>query len=309
MRRAYSCQSKHLYAKMLNQLKPEFFYKHPKLIMSLWYASQMGYFPNLRKPRDFHSQLMKINLDAYHNEERRSLRIQCADKYAVRQYVVDKGLGRLLNSCYGVYDSFDDIDFDVLPNQFVLKVTNGSGQNYICRDKTKMDYNSVRELFARWMAASKTFGLKTGEWHYSAIKPRIVAERYLSSLGEDKSIVDYKFHCIHGAVVGILVCYDRDNMLHEVNLDYYDVDWNLTDGILPQYHPNQRLIPKPESFNEMLSHVQCLCEGIEYVRVDMYEIDGQPYFGEMTFTPAGNVMLKYSAETLNNMLTVYLERC
>lgn len=305
VRRTIICQSKHCFGRILDRLSPQTFHSHPKLISSLWYASQIGYFPNLRKPKDFHSQLIAVNLKAYRDEAGRKLRIRCADKYEVREYVKERGLESLLNDCYGVFNDISEVDFDSLPDQFVIKMTNGCGQNYICRDKRMMNVKQVCNMFHTWMAQSDTFGLKTGEWHYSQIKPRIIVEKYLSSLGEDKSIIDYKFHCIHGKIAGILVCYDRDNSVHDLNLDFYDSDWNLTEGILPQFHKDRREIPKPFSYPEMFHAVETLCEGIDYVRVDMYEIDGKPLFGEMTFTPAGNIMLKYSPDTLDQMLDAF----
>lgn len=307
MKRAYKCQFMHLCARVLNRLSPETYHRCPKIITSLWYGSQKGFFPRLNHPRDFNEQLMAINLTASQDEGMRKLRVQCADKYAVRDYIQSLGLGDTLNDCFGVYDSFKDIDFDKLPVRFVLKLTNGSGQNFICRDKSQLDLKALESLCYEWLTQSSTFGLKTAEWHYTAIKPRIIVEKYLASLGEDSSLIDYKFHCINGHIAGILVCYDRKPELHQGNFDYYDPEWNLTDGILPQYHKHQRLIPKPVSFERMKQIAETVSRGIDYVRVDLYEIDGMPLFGEMTFTPAGNVMSKYRQWVMDYFLKVYEE--
>ena len=305
--RTYRCQFKHLCAYVLDRLSPKGFYKHPVFFSFLWYGSQKGCFPRLKHPRDFNEQLIAINLNAIHDSNQRLIRIICADKFAVRDYIHNLGLDTILNDCYGVYGNFKDIDFSTLPNQFVLKLTNGCGQNYICKDKSIISFEELESICNDWIINSSTFGLKSAEWHYSAIQPRIIAEKYLSILGESTSIIDYKFHCINGKVIGVLVCYDRDPLTHEANFDYYDTEWNLTDGILPQYHKSQRRIPRPKSFDQMKGIAELISKRIEYVRVDLYEIDGKPVFGEMTFTPAGNIMTKYQPWVMDYMLTCYNE--
>ena len=307
IKRFYRGKTRRLCTLCINHLSPNRLYKHPTLVSYLWYGSQKGYLPRLSSPRDFNEQLIAINIEAFHDKNKRELRIRCADKFAVRDYIHSLGLSKILNDCFGVYDSFEEIDFNLLPEQFVLKLTNGCGQNYICKDKSTLDLNNLKSLFDTWMSKSNVFGLKTAEWHYSVIKPRIIAERYLSILGEDTSLIDFKFHCIHGRVTGILVCYDRDPKLHEANFDFYDTEWNLTDGIFPMYHKHQRIIPKPSSFDEMKCIAETISRGIDYVRVDLYEINGKPIFGEMTFTPAGNIMTRYQQWVLDNMLKFYNE--
>ena len=163
-----------------------------------------------------------------------------------------------------------------------------------------MDIDAVRKDFDLWLTQTDTIGLTTGEWHYVHVKPRIIVEKYLSTLGEDVSVIDYKFHCIHNQVYGEYVCYDRVLGTHNVNYDHYDADWNLTDGVLPTFHPHQRLIPNPTRFDEMKRIAVALSEGLEYVRVDLYEIEGKIIFGEMTFTPMGNY-LPYTHERLVDM--------
>lgn len=249
--RVYQSQMRRFYRTLWEHIRPEDFFKHPKSVTSLWYASREGKLPNLSHPTNFNERLMAINYNAYFNEEQRRIRIVGADKYAVRQLIKEKGYGHILNEIYGVYDSFDEIDFDKLPNQFVLKLTNGSGYNYICLDKTKIDKKKLKADFDQWMIEVKTHGLTTGEWHYNLIKSRIIAEKYLSMLGEPISLVDYKFHVINQHVYGEYVCYDRIPAKHSVNYDHYDADWNLTDGVPQQFHRTQRPIAKPQHFEEM----------------------------------------------------------
>lgn len=289
--RVYRCQLKHLCGRVLGALKPNSFFRNPKLITALWYMSQKGRIPHFSHPRNIDEQLMANNLRAMNNEQERAIRIQCADKYAVREYVRNKGFNHILNNCFGVYRSVDEIDFDDLPDQFVLKLTNGCGQNFICRDKRQLDIASLKKTLHCWIDQAPFIGLKTGEWHYSQIEPRIIAEEYLSFLDDGNSLIDYKFHCFNGNVLGVLVCYDRDPQTHLANYDWYDLEWNLTDGEPEELHKNQRIIPKPASFNEMIKIVKALSSNIEYVRIDLYDINGKPLFGEMTFTEGGNILV------------------
>lgn len=306
IRRVYRSQMRHVYYALWKRVQPKHFFKYPKFVPSLWYGSREGRLPNFEHPVDFNERLMAINYQAYFNEEQRQIRIVGADKYAVRQMLIDKGYGDILNEIYGVYDSFDEIDFEKLPNRFVLKLTSGSGYNYICLDKDHLDKAKLKMEFDKWMLEVKNHGLTTGEWHYNLIKTRIIAEKYLRMLGESVSLIDYKFHVINQHVYGEYVCYDRDNTpgAHSVNYDHYDAEWNLTDGVPQQFHPKQRLIAKPKHFEEMKTIAEALSDGVEYVRVDMYEIDEKILFGELTYTPMGNY-LPYTHERLVDMEQFY----
>lgn len=302
--RTLLCQKRKFYRTIWSHIQAKDFFKYPKMVPALWYASREGRLPNLHNPIDFNERLIAINYNAYFDEEQRNIRILGADKYAVRKLLIDKGYDHILNEIYGVYEKFDDINFDTLPNQFVLKLTNGSGYNYICLDKSKIDKKQLKVDFERWMLEAKYNGLTTGEWHYNLIDTKIIAEKYLSMLGESVSLIDYKFHCINQHVYGEYVCYDRDPNSGRVNYDHYDADWNLTNGVPPSFHPSQRPITKPLCFDEMKRIAVALSEGVEYVRVDLYEIEGKILFGELTFTPMGNY-LPYTQERLIDMEQFY----
>ncbi len=294
-----------LYRILYNRCPPKFFYKSPKIMASLWYAIHEGDLPNFRHPKNFNELLMSINLKARKDPFARSIRIRCADKYAVRDYVKEKGLERILNECYGVYDSFDEINFDELPNEFVLKLTTGCGMNFICRDKSALDIDKLRETVAKWYAACEDFGLKTAEWHYVEIKPRLIVEKYLSMLGESLSLIDYKWHCFNGKVYHIDTVSDRDVKSGAVNFDTYSTLWERTDCVKPEYHKNRRLLPKPACFDEMKYVAETLSKDFEYVRVDLYDIDGKVLFGELTFTPVGCYEFDYNPECLVDMCRFY----
>lgn len=270
-----------------------------KTYLCLYYENMTGKRLNMSHPRNINERLMALSLAAYKDPIQHQLRVQCADKYRVREYVKSKGLEDILIPFYGEYDSFDEIDFDKLPNQFVIQTNFGSGQIWICKDKTSADIEKWHKQFDEWMAI-KDFGWRTGEWQYNEIPHKLVITKYLDSLGA-MSINDYKFHCINGHIYACLVGYDRDIEHHQVQLDLYDTDWNLMDGIHVYKHPHQKPIPKPKSLSKMLKIAETLSASSKYVRVDLYEIGGDVMFGEMTFTPSANIMFSHTNERLIDM--------
>lgn len=278
-----------------------------KTYLAMFYENWVSKRLNLRHPQDINHQLMKLSLEAYKDPIQHKLRVQCADKYHVREYVKSKGLEEILIPSYGVFDSFDEIDFDKLPNQFVIQSNFGCGHIWICKDKKKesVDIEKWHKQFDEWMAI-EDFGRSTGEWQYNEIPHKLVITKYLDSLGAI-SVNDYKFHCMNGKVYGCFAAYDRVPGEHKVQFDHYDIDWHLTDGIRPAWHPNRREIPKPKCYARMLEVSQILCKDFPYCRVDLYEVEGNVLFGELTFTPQANVMDYYTDETLIDMFRFYCE--
>ena len=304
----YLQNKKHwIYRNIYYRLTSRFFYTSPYLMATFWYAYRVGKLPNLLHPKNVNELWMSINLKAMKNPQERELRIKCADKYAVRQYVIDKGYGDTLNDCYGVYESFDEIDFESLSNQFVLKMTTACGMNFICKDKGQLDIENLRSIVENWYQNLEGFGLKTAEWHYVEIKPRLIVEKYLSMLGESLSLVDYKFHCFNGKIYHIETLYDRDVRNHNLVCDAYTLDWKRKDVVMPQYQINRRILPKPQNLEFMKRMAEVLSADFEYVRVDMYEVDGKVLFGELTFTPAGCIDDSFKEEELEKMCNFYYE--
>ena len=277
-----------------------------KTYLAMFYENWVGKCLNLRHPQDINHQLMRLSLDAYKDPIQHKLRVQCADKYHVREYVKSKGFEDILIPSYGVFDNFDEIDFSKLSNQFVIQSNFGCGHLWICRDKEKelSNIDKWRKQFNEWMAI-ENFGRKTGEWQYNEIPPKLVITKYLDSLGAI-SVNDYKFQCMNGQIYGCLVAYDRiPNVKHGVQLDHYDITWSLTNGIYESWHPKRRVIPKPTCYNRMLEIAQLLSKDFPYCRVDLYEAEGKVFFGELTFTPQGNVMDYYTDSMLKDMLHFY----
>lgn len=184
-------------------------------------------------------------------------------------------------------------------------MTNASGRNWICKDKSEADWGKWKGVFSEWLR-DKEFGWQTGEWQYALIKPRIISEKYLTSLGE-LAPIDYKFQCFHGEPNSCFVGYDRDpNVTHgKVCFDDYDMNRNITDNILPWRHRKRRLLPKPQYWDRMVQMARDVSKDFPYLRFDVYEIDGKILFGEMTFTPQGCVQEFYTQDALEKMLIAY----
>lgn len=271
----------------------------------MFYENWMGKCMNYHHPQDLNQALIKLSWQNSRNKKMRELIPLCVDKYAVREYIASKGYGDTLNELIGVYESVDDIDFEKLPNQFVMKMNNASGRNYICIDKTQCNWGQIKIQFAEWLK-DREFGWQTGEWQYKYITPRIVVEKYLEDLGSG-SLIDYKAQVFNGKVVDFFVCYNRDNEIHEdgkagsVCYDCYDVKWNRTEDITSNWHPQRQMVSAPKQLERMIQMAEDCCKDFPYVRFDVYEINGKIVFGEMTFTPHGNVMNYYTDEYLVGM--------
>lgn len=224
------------------------------------------------------------------------LKGELSDKYLVRKWVANKIGEEYLIPLLGVWDKYDDIDFDELPDQFVLKTNQSSGTNVIVLDKSTIDNNSLRKKFNFWIKQNWAFAGKGFEMHYQYIHPRIIAEKYVTdSNGE---LNDYKFLCFNGKPYYVWVDEGRQTD-HRRNV--YDMDWNLQTWRQYTYKNTDHPIPKPEHFNEMVELVKTLCEGFDHVRVDLYYVDGRIYFGEMTFTNGKGYELIIPSEA-NDML-------
>ncbi len=268
------------------------------LYLKMFYYNWQGKWPNLKHPTNLNEALMRLSVKHQKDKVKRDFIVKCADKYAVREYVEQMGYGDTLNELYGAYNNVDDIDFDALPNQFVMKMNNASGRNFICKDKRFIDIIKIKAQFKEWLNDDK-FGLASGEWQYSLMKPMIVIEKYLSNLGESM-LIDYKFNVIGGNVYSCFVAYNRNaiNAHNDLCMDNYDINWNRTEASKEQWHKDRRLIPKPKNYERMLKMASDLCGTFPYVRFDVYEVDGYIIFGEMTFTPNGCVLDKWNDDFL-----------
>lgn len=249
-----------------------------KQMLQLQYRIKTGRKLNLNNPTRFTEKIQWYKL-YYRNE----LMPKCVDKYTVREYVESKDLGGILNELYGVYEQAEDIDFAKLPDQFVIKKTNGGGglNVIICRDKSKLDMPETVKKITEWLRPSKAHNLGR-EWAYYGLQSRIVIERYLENReAPEAGITDYKFFCFNGEPLFVVVDVDR-YIGHKRN--FYDVDWTYLDvrSDCPNFGDT---MPKPSGYEKMVEAARVLSEGFPFVRVDLYLIDEEVYFGELTFYP------------------------
>lgn len=235
----------------------------------------------------FHKKMMPWSNPRKYDEKIRWLLVNCygkkesryADKALVRDYIKECGLESLLVPCWGVWDSSKEIDISKLPQKFILKTTNGSGEACYEIVEDKSDMNKVKAALEKMDKALMINVAKIScEYHYRYIKPRIICEELLDS-GE-KRITDYKVICIGGQAKYILVCSERD-----LGRDYFDREWNDMKFTKPEYRYNG-IIKKPKGLNYMLEAAEILSKPFVFARVDFYDINGKVYFGEITLTPA-----------------------
>ncbi len=243
--------------------------------LKIGYRIRMNKKLNLKHPTTFNEKLQWLKI-----YDRKPVYTMMVDKYEVKKIVADKIGGEYIIPTLGVWDKFDDVDFDSLPNQFVLKCTHDSGGLVICRDKSKLDIEAVRKKINRCL--KRNYYYTNREWPYKNVKPRIIAEKYMAD-ESGYELKDYKFFCFDGLAKVMFIASDRFNPNEETKFDFFDMDFNhlpFTNG-----HPNaSHDIRCPESFEKMKELAGILSKGIPQVRVDFYDINGQVYFGELTFS-------------------------
>lgn len=258
-----------------------------KPMIKLQYRLKMGRKLDLKNPRRFTEKLQWYKL-YYKNP----LMIQCVDKYDVREYVKSKGLEDILIPCYGVFDSADDIDWDSLPNQFVMKDTLGGGGNsvIIIKDKTKEDISELKRRATEWTRIKAHVKSDGREWpYYSGKNHRIIIEQFINSGSSKVGLIDYKFFCFGGSTKFIYVMGDR-RVGEKVRVRLLDRDFNW----LPVTRVGDEdlgELEEPENYKKMLKVAEKLAEEFLHVRVDLYNIDGKIRFGELTFYNASGYMM------------------
>ena len=236
----------------------------------------------LRDPQTFNSKLIWLNL-----YDRNPEYAAFVDKYEVREYITKRIGEKYLNELYGVYERVEDIDFESLPNEFVLKATHGSGWIIICDDKTRFDIGRAKKQMQSWL--NKNFYDLYGEWIYKELKPRIICERYLRNEHES-GLTDYKIYCFNDTPKFVQVDMDR---YQDHTRTYFDLNWQQIHFELGGCKASSSPIEKPGSLNEMIEIARVLCRGLKFLRVDLYLVDGKIFFGELTLY-SGNGMLNFS---------------
>lgn len=242
---------------------------------------------DLNNPTLFNEKIQWLKL----NWQKRSI-VECADKYQVRKYVADKGYDKILNELYQVCDNPDEILWDQLPNEFVIKTTNSCGTNIIVNNKEELDIKQVKATLIRWL--KEDYGLLHLEPHYSYIKPKIIIEKYIKP--KNDSLQDYKIFCFNGKPEFVLYIDERNLNNGTKKRGYYSLNWEYLDVTKLPIEDQSRNVVKPYKLEEMITIAEKLSEGFPFVRVDLYNEYEDVIFGELTFTPHGGMAPYYKAD-------------
>ena len=252
-------------------------------MLRLQYILKTGRKLNLRSPKRFTEQIQLYKLK-YRNPEM----LRCTDKYEVRKYIEEKGYGKYLIPLIGIYDKVEDVDYHILPCKFVAKTTDGGGGNsvLICRDKSMITESFFYELLRRWMSTRKVKKHIAREWAYENDFPRrIIIEELIESDVKMGDLPDYKFYCFDGEPH---YCQLIQNRSVNETIDFYDMQWKHQPfyGLNPMHGPAAEIVAKPTAFENMKDIARGLSKGFPFVRVDLYAVQNDVFFGELTFYPA-----------------------
>lgn len=267
-----------------------------RLYASLQYRISKGYWMDWKNPKNINEKIQWLK---FYSDTSQWPRL--ADKFAVREYVKEKNLEDILIPFLGKWDKAEDIDWKSLPNQFVMKSNHGCGDVLVCKDKSTLDTNYYTQYFAKMLKTK--IGYIFGEPHYNKITPCIIAEEMLDANRQaypSATPIDYKIWCFDGVPAYIATYYNRTKESCDINI--YDTEWNaLPQFVKPNYHYHigKEQLPRPISLERMLEVARILTKRLPCVRLDLYEIDGHVFFGEMTLTPAGGLNFSYTDEFLN----------
>ena len=246
-----------------------------KLLLKIQFRFKFGEKLDLQNPKTFNEKMQWLKL--YGNLEKHT---NLVDKFEVREYIAETIGEEFLIPLLGVWDKFEDIDFDKLPNRFVLKCTHDSGSVLICKDKITFNKEDAMNKLNKHLKQNFYYAYR--EPQYKNVRPRIICEKYMvDDSGEE--LKDYKFFCFDGEPKIIQLNYDR---FIDHKLNYYDSKWNyIPIKLIPHPTDINRVINKPNNLEQMLKFARILSRNISFVRVDVYSINDNIYFGEMTFTP------------------------
>lgn len=260
----------------LNNIMRLFAFIPDKQYLQIMYRIRMGKMLNLDNPQTFNEKLQWLKL-----YDRRPEYTTMVDKYEAKKYVADKIGAEYIIPTLGVWDRFDDIDFDKLPNQFVLKCTHDSGGLVICRDKKSLDIQKTRKKIEKSLKTN--FYWVGREWPYKNVKPRIIAEEYMED-EIDHELRDYKIYCFNGKPEFLYLSEGLENHA-TARISYVNLDWTPTKFKRNDYREFELLPHKPKHLDEMIKLAETLSQGLNFIRVDFYEINNRVYFGELTFSP------------------------
>ena len=250
-----------------------------KKYLELMYLKRMNRKIDIENPKTFNEKLQWLKL-----YDRRPEYTKMVDKYEVKEYIASIIGEEYVIPTLEVYNKFEEIEWDKLPNQFVIKCTHDSGGLVICKDKANLDIKKTKKKINKNL--KKNYYYPGREWPYKNVKPRIIIEKYMEDQN-NKDLKDYKFMCFHGKVLCSFVCSNRHSK-EGLKIDFYDLNWNKMP--FKRKYPNSDItMEKPLNYDLMIQLSEKLAKEIPFVRVDFYEINGHVYFGELTFYPGSGV--------------------
>ena len=259
--------------KILNSLISDSLYTRLK------FRKNLHRWPDLKNPRTFNEKLCWLKL--HRREPEMSVMV---DKAQAKDYVRDILGEEYIIPTFGLWERAEDIDFGLLPDRFVMKGTHDSGRVIVCTDKNQLDFDRARQEMQQ--SLDRDFYAITREWPYKNVPHRIIAEQFIRQ--SDGGLTDYKFFCFNGHVDCVMVCIDRH--LGKPRFYFFDRNWNFLRlnkrGVAA---PEGFTLPRPEGMERMFEIASILSKGQPFVRVDLYNVDGKIYFGELTFYPDGGV--------------------
>lgn len=268
-----------------------------KMYIKLYYFAKFKHFCNLKNPQTFNEKIQWLKLN-----DRKPIYSKLVDKYEVRKYIEKKIGKEYLVPLYGIWEKFDDIDFDKLPQKFVLKCTHDSGGVVICKNKKNFDKKLAKETIEKCL--NHNFYYIAREWPYKNVKPRIIAEKYLENKGTTEDLKDYKFMCFNGKMKCCFVCFERDEN-NDPLINIYDSEWNK----MPFQRKNEgsnRILEKPNKYEKMIELAEILSKEMPFARIDFYDVDDKIYFGEITLYPAGGFK-RFDPDEYDKILGDWLE--
>lgn len=261
----------------------------------LEYKSVFGYYPDLNSPKTFNEKLQWLKLN-----NRKKIYTTMVDKYEAKEYVANIIGEEYIIPTLGIYNSFNEINFDELPNQFVIKCTHDSGGIIICNDKSRLDIALARKKIDFFL--KRKYYYIHREWPYKNVKPRIIIEKYMVD-DKTKELRDYKFFCFNGKVKYFKIDFNR-NTKHQAN--YYDENGNLQyfgEEVCPPDFDKE--IDLPNNLYKMIELAERISDGHPFLRVDFYEVKNKIFFGEITFYPAagfGKFVPEYIDDKMGDLI-------
>lgn len=268
------------------------------------FKDKLGYTPDFENPRSMNEKIFWMKLN-YHN----SLVTTCCDKFAVKEYV-DKvlGSGYVIPTIHS-WEKAEDVDFSILPKQYVLKVNWSSGYNIIVKDSSTVNVKEIREKITHWMKPEQNSYYQTFNWGYKHMKPVVYAEQYMEQI--NGQLYDYKFYICNGKAKFLFIATERADK-NTLTYDFFDMDFNrLPFNYGGRGHSKYKL-ERPKHYEEMLKCAEKLAEPFPFVRVDFYEVEDKFYVGEMTFYSGGGI-LRFDPEEwdykLGELISLPLEEC